>query len=64
MTTEFDPPRDGTEQRLDALLAELRGLRAELGRLAPVAAPVPPAPDQVRLEEPAVRPRGGRPRSA
>lgn len=36
MADDMLPPASGTDQRLDAILAELRGLRSDLDR-APVA---------------------------
>ena len=48
------PAIDGVEQRLDAILAELRALQARLH-------PAPPPPDAVVLREPARR-GPGRPR--
>jgi hypothetical protein len=47
----MQPPANGTDERLDALIDEIKALRVTLDRQAPVA---PPAPDgQVALREPA-----------
>lgn len=52
------PPINGTEQRLDVLIAEIQALRGLL-ELKPTAdeAPAPEEPDVIPLREPA-RPRG------
>lgn len=50
------PAVNGTEQRLDALLVELRALRQEIAqRPAPPAPPAPPTPETITLREPIAR---------
>lgn len=55
MTDPLMPPANGTDQRLDLVLDELRALRAEL--TAPAAERAEPADgDQIELREPAAAP--------
>lgn len=44
----MNPPINGMEQRLDLLLDEIRGLRADLARRAPA----PPEDGSIELREP------------
>jgi hypothetical protein len=51
----LSPAINGTEQRLDVVLGELRGLRQDLGELLRVLTPVAlsePVEDVVELREP------------
>lgn len=56
----LSPAINGSEQRLDVVLDELRGLRQDLGELLQVLRPAaPPAPSEgtIKLREPKPKPK-------